>query len=484
MASGKTKKSNWVKPSFDDAMIDSAPPKKKSRPEETKDTSQIPRPAASSSSNMCTWLDTAKPTGITDLAPTKSKVGELENWLTEVKTGRLNLKYLLVTGPSGCGKTSTIHTLAKHLGFKIIEWITPIDKVRWMDNEEQVENQTKVFADFLTRGSRYGNVLSSQSNARLIIVKDFPNVFVNTPHVFHELLTDYYSKILSPVIFICDGKKAFKLFPPEILRNLNISQITFSAVCFRTVKQILLKILKANKISAPPDDSLKEIYVSSGMDLRNCILQAFYTFSVKQSRPKFTFRKTESEPTESSDGRIELFQTTGRVLYPKCETVLSPYGYNIQKFTHNPDHLVSFYENNRSDLKFLHHNYLSTFSSISDVSKAAEDLTISDMLWNSYADNRLTNQNLALSIAVRGLMCANKKPLKGYRQFGAAKIQDSLSFNSDFLTHAKNVLPSIQGNKDLLLDYAPFLKSSLRSSLNEKQNEFFNTYFSTFKKPF
>lgn len=95
---------------------------------------------------------------------------------------------LLITGPPGSGKTATVRLIAKELDFDISEWITPLDADQDFDNTDSyTENHVKKFSDFLYRSSRYGSVFANQRK-RLLLVEDFPNVFIKDSEKFNELL--------------------------------------------------------------------------------------------------------------------------------------------------------------------------------------------------------------------------------------------------------------------------------------------------------
>lgn len=145
-----------------------------------------------SSSN---WIENFAPRTKADLAIHAKKVTELEEWFGAVKERKIKVTapILLVTGPSGSGKSAAIKMIAKDFGYTISEWITPIDieHTRYeKNNSERVtysESQIDKFSQFLFQSSRYRSVFDTSSK-RLVLVEDFPNVFIKDPSSFEEML--------------------------------------------------------------------------------------------------------------------------------------------------------------------------------------------------------------------------------------------------------------------------------------------------------
>lgn len=140
------------------------------------------------------WIENFAPRTKVDLAIHAKKISEVEDWFNAIKTKRMKVAappILLVTGPSGCGKSATIKILASEFGYTISEWITPVDieHVRPMgkDTDTYTESQLDRFSQFLFQSSRYRSVFDTSSK-RLVLVEDFPNVFIKDPAAFEEVL--------------------------------------------------------------------------------------------------------------------------------------------------------------------------------------------------------------------------------------------------------------------------------------------------------
>lgn len=141
------------------------------------------------------WIENFGPQNKADLAVHPKKLSEVEDWFRAIteRKAKITAPILLVTGPSGSGKSATIKIIAKDFGFTISEWITPVDieHTRYdKTNAEKVtysESQTDKFSQFLFQSSRYRSVFDTSSK-RLVLVEDFPNVFIKDPTSFEEIL--------------------------------------------------------------------------------------------------------------------------------------------------------------------------------------------------------------------------------------------------------------------------------------------------------
>lgn len=144
-----------------------------------------------SSSN---WIQNFAPQTIADLAIHPKKIEEIQDWFNRLSQYPSKAQILLVTGPSGVGKTETIKLVAKSLNFELSEWITPMDidlvnfgKYDGDDGHTFRENQTDKFKEFLFKSSRYASLFSMESK-RVLLVEDFPNIFLRKSEGFNAIL--------------------------------------------------------------------------------------------------------------------------------------------------------------------------------------------------------------------------------------------------------------------------------------------------------
>lgn len=142
------------------------------------------------------WLEKFAPETLDDLAVHSKKMEELLDWFQsyESQMSPCHAPILLLTGPSGSGKTAAIHYVARHMGYNIKEWITPIDielpsnyRGNFNDDCEFAEKQAEVFSQFLFKSSRYASLFES-FDKQLVLVEDFPNIFLKDAAEFDRVL--------------------------------------------------------------------------------------------------------------------------------------------------------------------------------------------------------------------------------------------------------------------------------------------------------
>lgn len=141
------------------------------------------------------WIENFAPRTKVDLAIHAKKVAEIDDWFRTIRDKRMKnaAPILLATGPSGCGKSATLKIIAKDFGYTISEWITPVDIEHTRhdqyntDKITYTESQADKFSQFLFQSSRYRSVFDTSSK-RLVLVEDFPNVFLKDPTSFEEVL--------------------------------------------------------------------------------------------------------------------------------------------------------------------------------------------------------------------------------------------------------------------------------------------------------
>ncbi|CAD7091124.1 unnamed protein product [Hermetia illucens] len=259
--SQKTRK--WFKSVFADDSLNEAPtPSKKPRQNDTIDLTQDdgddcsittpstrrpneskvkPHTLKSINPTSSNWIERFEPRTVTDLAVHPKKIAEIQDWLRHYEATKKKYpgQMLLITGPAGSGKTATVRVVAKEMKYELVEWITPVDvdlvrsapSLAYNEDNMYRESQVDIFKQFLFKSSRYSSLFDSVQR-RLILVEDFPNVFVRDSGGFEDILQNYRDFGKSPLIFIVTDSKskqlnlAYNLFPDNIRGQYQIPNIS------------------------------------------------------------------------------------------------------------------------------------------------------------------------------------------------------------------------------------------------------------------
>lgn len=88
-----------------------------------------------------------------------------------------------MSGPTGSGKTATVSVLCNILDISISEWVNPIDQ----EYEYRGMKQIDYFIEFLSE-SKYNSLFETSRRNRITLVKDFPNIVIQNPEQFFEIL--------------------------------------------------------------------------------------------------------------------------------------------------------------------------------------------------------------------------------------------------------------------------------------------------------
>ncbi|XP_045772916.1 cell cycle checkpoint protein RAD17 [Maniola jurtina] len=478
---GKDKK--WFKPLFE--FGDSPVPKKVK-----KDTSNVQKPIKSKESsvplangslpniNDKNWMKNFDPVTVEDLAVHNKKVQEVDEWL---KTACMNSNdMLLLSGPVGCGKTACIRTIAAKYNVKMTEWITPLDieyPSEFGDYEFKVP-QSKKFLEFIINSANFTSLLDNNS-CKLVLVEDFPNVFIRTPSEFTHVLQQYKLRAKSPIVFICseshtDNKNtAFHLFSPSLKEQFSIHHIMFNSVSATGLKAALKRAsdIISKKFTStyniPTADVIESVVNTSGGDVRSAILNLHFAclkgsscnletsiIKEKDVKSKTTRKKKNTSNKFMSLGKdqtVSILHGVGRVLNPKELT-----GNDGQKsLTHSPKDIIEqFLSHPTSFVNFLAENYLPHFSCTYDVDKAASALSESDYMLAEWREKLC--QEHGLYTAVAGLMLSNKSPVSAWNPVRGPK-------NMKVQYPSLHELPLLEPNylykgKVLVTDYLTYCK--------------------------
>ncbi|CAL8129669.1 unnamed protein product [Orchesella dallaii] len=410
------------------------------------------------SNKFIPWVEKHLPNSADDLFVHKKKLEEVTHWISRVLQSPNASKICVVSGPSGSGKTAAVSLVAQGLDAEVKEWINPMSLTQYRPGQDfrddvQGRNQLDLFTDFLFRTSQYrslpikGKALRKYRKYRVTLVEDIPNALYREPNTFHEILRKYSKSGISPLIFVftdtASGEHSmFKMFPKTLMTELNIQNISFNPVASSYMVKFMLDI--CTKESIPVDKGLVEDLAATANGDMRCAVNNMQ-FSLTKERSSSS-RKAPSRPqankrsrkqaagnpaiseVQQKDDNIQLFRALGKVLYAKRdETLISENEMilvgkmekdrRIHPLIENPENICDKAAvSTDTFLGFLHQNYPAFYGSLDDMASAAEYLASSDYMMSAWKFDdsgaraykvRETKEQLAMNIAVRGLMHSN-----------------------------------------------------------------------------
>ncbi|XP_064476546.1 cell cycle checkpoint protein RAD17-like isoform X2 [Ornithodoros turicata] len=497
-------KSSWVTP--EGGMLNVF-----SRTSAAKTAKRPYKGASTSKQTACNWAQNFTPKKKVQLAVNKKKVEEVEQRLQESLDCRQNgVPILLLCGPSGSGKTATVQCLASDMGLGIQEWTNPVSLTTFRNPELELEgywrrpeffedNQMDRFENFLFRADRYKSLLLPSAK-QIILVEEFPNIYLRDLAAFHRLLRSYSSNGHTTLIFIISESSANieqKLFPRDLVAELGIKKIVFNAVAptllTKGLKRVAEEAQTTLRVAAPSPGDVEQIVASCRGDIRSAV-NALEFLCAKPAAKGFTQMKPPQKRTRKGtskvakqakaeslalnrtadfggrDTALQLFHSLGKVLYCKREPAE-----NMAQHDTLPDHLKHmerppplevpeevFERTAVSEdlfLQFLHHNAAHFYADIDTASDCSDWFSESDYLQSEWSsENQMAS--FALSVATRGLMFDLRRPeaSRGWRPL--EKPQWNLT--------SRNVKQKIHDLKntfmgwcstgiDLQLDFVPYL---------------------------
>ncbi|NXR20001.1 RAD17 protein, partial [Cinclus mexicanus] len=463
-----------------------APPRKRSKPCAVDLPCAKPGRRRSQAREELPWVERYRPETQNDLAVQKKKIEEVETWLkTHIfqKQPKQGGSVLLLTGPPGCGKTATLQILAEDLGLQVQEWTNPLsldftkEDLRDMFGHDSnfhtfpSQAQAALFQDFLLRANKYKKLQmlgeSTENDKKLILIEDIPNQFYRDPVSLHEILRTFVRTSRCPLVFIISDNfsgdsNQRSLFPPEIVEELCIFNISFKPVAPTNMMKVLNRIAAAEacmnreKNYALDRASLELLCRGCSGDIRSainslqfsstkdCSLEKeFWSKKKKKSstikceeagvskvRKKSKCDTSEDQEIQAIGGRdasIFLFHALGKIIYCKREAVSEAECPQLPAHLskHHRDTLLIQPEDivEKSHMSgsmfnlYLHQNYVDFFTDIDDVVRASEYLSTADVLCSNWS-TRLVMESYSASVATRGVIHSNMSRAFAHQQGG------------------------------------------------------------------
>jgi cell cycle checkpoint protein len=253
----------------------------------------VPPPAREVTVDRRPWTEKYGPISLEELAVHKKKVADVRTWLTDVLSGRVRKRLLLLKGPAGSGKTTTMALLAKELGITMHEWKNPDSSI---STPEGFMSATAQFEDFVGRAGAFGTLAfdepssasqppppssSGSRQKQLVLVEEFPITFARASsavQTFRSSVLNYLAantvsataffsgqadtvQSVTPIVIVisetllstntaaADSFTAHRLLGPEILTHPGVSVIEFNpiATTFMTKALDLMVVKEARK---------------------------------------------------------------------------------------------------------------------------------------------------------------------------------------------------------------------------------------------
>ncbi|XP_076321950.1 cell cycle checkpoint protein RAD17-like [Tachypleus tridentatus] len=405
------------------------------------------------------WIELFAPQTKEELAVNKKKVEQIERWLLDsiskcknpANTPKVKRAPIaLLTGPAGCGKTASLKVLAKALGVDIKEWINPVDNSSGVFDDGfsntrsmvSTTTQKEQFLDFILRANKYSSLFVKPNSGRLIVVEDFPNVFLREPEVFHNILKLYSKTGKCPAVFIvCDSGSSIehRLFPKSVLADLDIVHMSFNPIATTSLTKAASRICAIAKVTLSKSETESLVAASNG-DVRHLInLIQFFVMpgskgriskECKSNRFVSHMQKKNMVGSSSSvlgerDHSLFLFHALGKILYCKRDSEKEPEG---QLPIHLKDKERMVLLSNAEDVfsrtavtadtftLFLHHNYLSFVNNVYITEKCCTGFSDANIISAEWSGKEILDEYCA-SVVARSLMYHLEEDKLGGGQF-------------------------------------------------------------------
>ncbi|XP_020530752.1 cell cycle checkpoint protein RAD17 isoform X3 [Amborella trichopoda] len=416
------------------------------------------------------WVDKYKPRCLAELAVHKKKF-YVTGWRSKYMVGRAVQD---VKGPAGVGKSATVHVVVSHIGAELCEWQTPTPTL-WQEYNYNANSgisyisKLDEFETFVEKIRKYPSISSSSRECSkkniVMLIDDLPvtNGRAADGRLRHCLHSLVISSQCPTVILITESSKTQS--GEELLLLLEkagASKLAFNPITANSIKKTLVRICREEMCSVTPE-WIDHIAKGSGGDIRHAITALQYLclrpnllVSLPLSIPISCSSKGEPGVVTSvqsfegldekffslsmgRDETLSLFHALGKFLHNKRDTEqpadLGQGYFQLQEMFMRyplkmdaPEKILSqAYAEASSVADFLHENVLDFISdeAVDDAVTIASYLSDSDCLSATLTirgssgsssilsrhDSKNVSQQVAASVAVRGVLFGNSHPL-------------------------------------------------------------------------
>ena len=361
-------------------------------------------------------VDKYAPKSVSEIIGHKEQIGQITNWLQSWDNGTPETRGIIITGPPGIGKTTTVHLIAKSLGYKVKEYNA--------SDTRSVSMLRGLFA------------LGIRRLVKEVIVMDEVDGLSERGGVGE--IASIIKKTTTPIICIANEK------PPKLRPIVNACiDIKFNRPVKTTIATALLKVAREEKIEIAKAD-LETLCEKNGNDIR----------SILNNLDFYGADTIDSTNDKDAMLRLDLFSATQKLIGNKRASL------------DEAANLV-FVDYNMVPLMVQEAYLASSRNSLEDAMRAAEFISVGDII-----DRRIhQKQDWNLLPHFVQTTVAAAKTVSGPAPFQIFPAW--LGKNSKRLKHRRYIddLSSkvLCSNDEFRLDYAETLQTVLLSPLKAEK---------------
>ena len=358
----------------------------------------------------CPWFQLHRPKRVEDLAVHSGKVQEVKSWLLDVFAGRTEKRIALLTGSSGCGKSATVRTVSAQMSCEIIEFNA--DPANDQQDKGLRSNQVKDFESFILDANRYSRRICDKKS--LILCDEWSFTFYQNCNKYHDALRNclrFYPECV-PVVLILSPNSSqnstsiMKHFPPRTMEELNIKWIKFNPIAESLLKKAVEKIPACSSLC---ESEMKSLIADCSGDIRSLLNQLEVHCKNARSDRNSNPKRQKVEQVEQRNVSKDSFHYIGKILHVKRrQENHDPMLGSKPPLHEDIDRLIDcrIMSVNRLVLS-LHQNYWKTGADLNNLMRAAELMSIADVVGrapNVSLDTRHYWEEYEAQLTVRGMM--------------------------------------------------------------------------------